>query len=90
MGRILRERLVERRRGGQRIYRRGRRALAAAHEKPTVEHLHEWRKQVKYLRHQLELLRPMKAIVLEPFVERAEQLGDILGDDHDWPCCGAR
>ena len=69
--------------GVQRVYRRGRRALAAAHEKPTVEHLHEWRKQVKYLRHQMELLRPMKAIVLGPLAEKAEELGDILGDDHD-------
>src|SRR5262245_20911209 len=48
------------------VYRLGRRAMAVVHEKPTVEHLHEWRKQVKYLRHQLELLRPMKAGVLRP------------------------
>jgi CHAD domain-containing protein len=69
--------------GVQRVYRRGRRAWAVASEKPTVEHLHEWRKQVKYLRHQLELLRPMRASVLEPLAERMEVLGDVLGDDHD-------
>jgi CHAD domain-containing protein len=69
--------------GVQRVYRRGRRAWAVAREKPTVEHLHEWRKQVKYLRHQLELLRPMKASILGPLAERAEELGDVLGDDHD-------
>jgi CHAD domain-containing protein len=69
--------------GVQRVYRRGRRALAVASEKATVEHLHEWRKQVKYLRHQLELLRPMKASVLGPLAGRAEELGDVLGDDHD-------
>src|SRR5262245_66578846 len=28
-----------------------------AHEEATVEALHEWRKQAKYLRYQLELLR---------------------------------
>ena len=69
--------------GVQRVYRRGRRAFAVGSEKPTVEHLHEWRKQVKYLRHQLELLRPVKASVLEPLAKKAEDLGDILGDDHD-------
>src|SRR5262245_17457600 len=69
--------------GVQRVYRRGRRALTIASEKPTVEHLHELRKQVKYLRHQLELLRPMRASVLGPLAERAEELGDVLGDDHD-------
>ena len=69
--------------GVQRVYRRGRRAFSIASDKPTVEHLHELRKQVKYLRHQLELLRPMKASVLEPLAGRAEELGDVLGDDHD-------
>jgi len=69
--------------GVQRVYRRGRRAFTIASEEPTVEHLHEWRKQVKYLRHQLELLQPMKANVLEPLAGRAEELGDVLGDDHD-------
>jgi CHAD domain-containing protein len=69
--------------GVQRVYRRGRRAYGVGSEKPTVEHLHEWRKQVKYLRHQLELLRPVKASVLEPLAKKAEDLGDILGDDHD-------
>jgi CHAD domain-containing protein len=69
--------------GVQQVYRRGRRAFAVGSEKPTAEHLHEWRKQVKYLRHQLELLRPMKASVLGPIAKKAEELGDVLGDDHD-------
>ena len=69
--------------GVQRVYRRGRRAFAIASKKPTVKHLHEWRKQVKYLRHQLELLQPMKASILKPLAGRAEELGDVLGDDHD-------
>jgi len=69
--------------GVQRVYRRGQLALAAASHQPTVEHFHEWRKQVKYLRHQLELLQPMKPAVLRPLTEKAERLGDLLGDDHD-------
>src|SRR4029450_1827741 len=31
--------------GVERVYRRGRQALAAVRQKPTVEFLHEWRKQ---------------------------------------------
>src|SRR5215470_9927811 len=69
--------------GVQRVYRRARRAFAAARQTPTVEHLHEWRKQSKYLRHQLELLRPLKPAVLGPLASRTDRLGEILGDDHD-------
>ena len=37
--------------GLRRVYGSGRKAFAAARSHPTVEHLHEWRKQVKYLWH---------------------------------------
>ena len=69
--------------GVQRVYRRARRAFAAVRQTPTVEHLHEWRKQSRYLRHQLELLRPLKPAVLGPLASRTDRLGEILGDDHD-------
>jgi CHAD domain-containing protein len=35
--------------GVQQVYRQARRAFADALEEPTVEKLHEWRKQAKYL-----------------------------------------
>jgi CHAD domain-containing protein len=69
--------------GVQGVYRRGRRAFAVADSKPTVEHLHEWRKHVKYLRHQLEVLRPMNGSVLGPLAAKADALGELLGLDHD-------
>lgn len=69
--------------GVQRVYRRARRAFAAARQTPTVEHLHEWRKQSRYLRHQLELLRGLKPAVLGPLASRTDHLGELLGDDHD-------
>jgi len=69
--------------GVWRVYRRGRQACAAAIEAATVEHLHEWRKQVKYLRHQLEVLRPLRPTVLGPLANRLDRLGELLGDDHD-------
>lgn len=38
------------------VYRNGREALHGARDLPSVERLHEWRKQAKYLRHGLEVL----------------------------------
>ena len=50
---------------------------------PTVEHLHEWRKQAKYLRYQLEVLRPIWPERMEELAKEADRMGDLLGDDHD-------
>ena len=44
--------------GLRRVYRRAREALREATAHPSVETLHEWRKQTKYLRHGLEALLP--------------------------------
>src|SRR5262245_32339530 len=41
------------------VYRQARRAFTEAAGDPTVEKLHEWRKQAKYLRYQLDLLQPL-------------------------------
>src|SRR5262249_26970638 len=45
--------------GLQDVYRRARAAFEDAAADPSVPTLHEWRKQVKYLRYQLEVLRPL-------------------------------
>jgi len=64
-------------------YRRAGTAYRKAATDPTVPALHEWRKQVKYLRYQLELLRPIWPERLEELATEADHLGDLLGDDHD-------
>lgn len=69
--------------GLRRTYRRARRAYAAAVREPTVEKRHEWRKQAKCLRYQLEVLRPLGPETLDELVIQAEKLGELLGDDHD-------
>ncbi len=69
--------------GLETTYRRGRRGLRAAQEKPTDEHLHEWRKAVKHLWYQVRLLEPVAPSVLGPLVDRLDDLSDALGDDHD-------
>ena len=64
-------------------YRSGRRAMAAAKDLESDECLHEWRKQVKYLRHQAEILRPIWCEAMDVVAKQAHELADLLGDDHD-------
>jgi CHAD domain-containing protein len=70
-------------RGLERVYGKGRRALSAAETEGTPECFHEWRKQVKYLRHQLEFLTPVWPEVLRELADEAHKLADDLGDEHD-------
>lgn len=67
----------------KRIYRSGRRALPTARPHPTERALHEWRKQVKYLRYALEMLAPMRARKVARLARQAEELTDCLGEAHD-------
>jgi CYTH domain-containing protein/CHAD domain-containing protein len=69
--------------GLERGYRRGRRAMAATAADPDPELVHAWRKRVKDLWYQLRLLRKAWPELLEPTVERADRLADLLGDHHD-------
>jgi len=73
--------------GMRRIYRKGRRALAAARESRSPEALHEWRKQSKYLLNALETLHGARG---GRRARRAERLADRLGDDHDLDALASR
>ena len=69
--------------GLEKTYRRGRKAMAIAGEKPGIETFHEWRKRAKYLRYHLRLLRPAWPRLLKRTRSEVKTLGDLLGDDHD-------
>jgi CHAD domain-containing protein len=69
--------------GLRRIYNNGRDALAVARSGRTVEDLHEWRKQVKYLWHQLQVLDPIWPGLIGELADQAHKLANYLGDDHD-------
>ncbi len=69
--------------GVRRVYRAGHRALARAGERPSVENLHEWRKQAKYLWHVLQLLEPAWTGSEKDLADRTHELSRLLGDDHD-------
>ena len=70
--------------GLKRSYRRGRRRMFAAYAQPTDGELfHEWRKRVKDMWHQLEILAPAAPAILLPEAEAYHQLSSLLGDAHD-------
>jgi CHAD domain-containing protein len=69
--------------GLQDVCRQARTAFRDAAADPSVAKLHEWRKQVKYLRYQLEVLRPLWPERMEEQAAEADGMGDLLGDDHD-------
>jgi len=69
--------------GLARVYHRGRGAMQQAYQDYTTESFHEWRKRVKYLRYQLESLEPLWPELLAAHAKRLDQLGELLGDEHD-------
>ncbi len=65
------------------VYRQGRKALKRANREPSDRALHEWRKQVKYLRYQVQLLQPLWRRPLVALERELHTLSDCLGDAHD-------
>ncbi|MFN2233460.1 MAG: CHAD domain-containing protein [Anaerolineales bacterium] len=69
--------------GLQRTYRRGRKAMHRAYTQPSPDIFHEWRKQVKYLWHQVEVLESIQPEILTKLANELHILSDYLGEDHD-------
>jgi CHAD domain-containing protein len=73
-----------------RIYRKGRKAIERARTDGSDEALHEARKQTKYLAHALPLIEAAETGPFAGLIERAEQVADDLGADHDLVVLGHR
>ncbi len=69
--------------GLKRSYGRGRKAMEQALKSPSAKNVHKWRKRAKDLWYQLRLVRGVWPALLEPTVEAAHRLADLLGDHHD-------
>jgi CHAD domain-containing protein len=67
----------------KRVYRRARRAFEAACEEASAANLHEWRKHVKYLWHQMQFLESPGCPAIKRLGGEFHRLSDDLGDDHD-------
>ena len=70
-------------RGLRRNYKRGRADMHAAVEEPTVVNLHEWRKRAKDLWYHHRILEPVWPGPMKAVVDAADELGEVLGEDHD-------
>jgi len=64
-------------------YRRGRREMRRAREEEAAENFHEWRKQVRYFRYQVRLLRRAWPPMMKKIERQAKMLSDLLGEEHD-------
>jgi CHAD domain-containing protein len=69
--------------GLKRVYRHGRRLQRKVQFDRRAACLHAWRKQVKYLRHQLTVLKPLWRGPIGKFAHEADRLSECLGEDHD-------
>jgi CHAD domain-containing protein len=69
--------------GMKRVYKQGRLSFARACEQPSVENFHEWRKHVKSLRYQTQILKPIWPVMMKSLAAELETLGAYLSDDHD-------
>ena len=67
----------------QKTYKRGRKTLKAAIDKPSVERLHTFRKRAKELWYQLRLLRPLHPGVFKELNDELKTIGEYLGQVHD-------
>ncbi len=73
--------------GLKRVYGDGRDAMSAARVGEMSAHgaelFHEWRKRVKDLWHQCEVLEDIWPAIMEPLAQSFHDLADVLGDEHD-------
>jgi CHAD domain-containing protein len=69
--------------GLQESYRHGRKAYETALNGTSPENLHQWRKDVQNLWHQLRLLHSIQPENLRVAVGEMKTLSQYLGDDHD-------
>ncbi|MHC2068405.1 CHAD domain-containing protein [Bremerella sp. T1] len=69
--------------GIDKTYQRGLKAMKKAYKKDDSEQFHEWRKRVKYHWYHMRLIRPIWQREVNARRKEADDLADLLGDDHD-------
>jgi CHAD domain-containing protein len=69
--------------GFEKIFRRGRKAMAAARKSDSDVDFHEWRKAVKYHWYHIRLLERSWTDVLQAYEKSLKDLETWLGDDHN-------
>jgi CHAD domain-containing protein len=75
--------------GITRTYRNARRAFSRVQDKPTPDRLHDWRKQVKLLSNELQIVGRAVPELATRYLSKVEKLGELLGQVHDLDCAAA-
>ncbi len=65
------------------IHARGRHQMVAAYRTPSAESFHRWRKRVRYLERQMEILTPLWPEVMIGMAITLDRISELLGQDHD-------
>ena len=69
--------------GVKAMHARGRREMVAAYKAPSPESFHRWRKRVRYLERQMEILTPLWPEVMIGMAMTLDRISELLGQDHD-------
>jgi len=69
--------------GLSRAYSRARRSMPASADPASPDRFHDWRRHVKYHWYHLRLLSNAWRAVFDATADRAQEVGDNLGVDHD-------
>ncbi len=69
--------------GMRRVYKLCEKCMKKAIKEPTDENLHEWRKKVKYLYYQFQVLTPFLPDELTTHIPGLDRMSEYLGEDHD-------
>jgi CHAD domain-containing protein len=69
--------------GARRTYKAGLRAFAKVRQESTDARLHEWRKQVKFLFNQIDVIGRLSSGRFRKIRKRSQCLAEVLGRDHD-------
>jgi len=69
--------------GIYRMYRQGKDYLLSAKKDPSMHHLHNMRKRMKYLWYQVEIIKPIYPGPLKAFASSLENITEKLGTYHD-------
>lgn len=69
--------------GLKRVFKSGKNEFVKASHQPAVKTFHEWRKQVKHLLYQSQLLRPIWPKSMKALGRELKLLAEYLSEDHD-------
>jgi CHAD domain-containing protein len=71
------------REGATHSYRTGRKDIRSVVRHPSPTNFHRWRRPVKLLWHQLQILTPIWPVILNAHAEELRALSDRLNENHD-------